>query len=307
VERKRDGVTRDWALLEARLHELARAGRQVVVEARVRGVRRLTSRLIREIDEHRDALVRPHEESTRRIAGLQRSVAEAERTLSELDYLFKAAQDGLARTFEKERETFLGRATATAGVALDRRIEEDADARDLPARAMEAAQVLARQAIEEWRREVAPVAEGLYVKAVARFVDIANDFLRRVADPSDPALAALAESFDPVAGFRTQAHFYFTDMMTVASPTVGARLRGITRAGRVAAVKKDAKEYLDRLVTTNSARVVNDFSEQVLESRRGRQNKRSRRSSATTCAPSFGLRRRPSRTPPLVVPRASRR
>jgi predicted GTPase len=268
VERATGGTTRDWARLEEKLQSLARTSHEVVREARERGVRRLASRLVREIDEHRDALVRPHEESARRVAALQRSVAEAERTLSELDYLFKAVQDGLARTFEKERESFLGRALPVSVGVLDRRIDEAAAAKDLAALATEIAQIVARGSVDEWRREVAPVAEQLYAKAVGRFVEIANDFLRRVADPRDPALAALPESFDPVLGFRTKPRFYFTDLLAVASPSLGARLGGITRAGRLAAAKKDSKEYIERLLSTNSARVVNDFSEQVLESRR---------------------------------------
>jgi GTP-binding protein EngB required for normal cell division len=266
VERVREGPTRDWQTLEALLLEHATA--EVVSDAEERGVRRLGSKLLREIEEHRAALLRPQEESDRRVELLRTSVAEAERTLSELDYLFRSVQDGLAQTFEKERTGFLRRAIPEAMTSLEKRVREGAESKDLPARAMEFAQELATRAVDEWRRSTAAVAEALYAKGVGRFVEIANDFLRRVGDRADPLLASLPESFEPDVRFRVKPHFYFTYMMTLATPKLGTRLASITNAGRIAAVKKDAGEYLARLLETNSSRVVGDLSDQVLESRR---------------------------------------
>jgi hypothetical protein len=94
-----------------------------------------------------------------------------------------------------------------------------------------------------------------------------NDFLRRVTDATDLAIRSLSGSFEPDLGFRSKPRFHFTEMMTVGTPKLGTRLAGVTRGGRVSAAKKSAVEYLSRLLTTNSARVVNDFSEQVFESR----------------------------------------
>jgi Dynamin family len=266
VERMKDGPTRDWPKLEGLLR--VQTGAQVMADAEERGVRRLTSKLLRQIEERRVALLRPQEASDRRVEVLRASVTEAERTLAELDYLFKAVQEGLAQTLDKEREGFLATAIPEARAALDRRIDEEVGSPDLPAHGMEVAQEIAGQTINEWRRRTAPPVEALYAKAVHRFVEIANDFLRRVADPSDQALASLPESFDPDVGFRTTPHFAFTYMMTIAAPKLATRLAGITRTGRMAAVKKNAREYLARLVATNSARVVGDLSDQVLESRR---------------------------------------
>jgi hypothetical protein len=266
VERMNDGRTRDWAKLEALL--LGQSSANLVRDAEDRGVRRLVGRLLRQIEEHRAALLRPEDESDRRVQLLRASIAEAERTLSELDYLFKATQDRLAQTLDKERERFLASAIPKATVDLDRRIEGAAQLSDLPARGMALGQEIASQAIDEWRRTTAPTTEALYAKAVRRFIEIANDLLRRVADPTDPVLASLPESFDPDVGFRTKPHFTFTYMMTLSAPKLGTRIAGIIRPGRVSAVKKNAREYLVRLMTTNSARVVGDLSDQVLESRR---------------------------------------
>ncbi|MEO7111375.1 MAG: dynamin family protein [Polyangiaceae bacterium] len=266
-ERVTQGPTRDWTKLETALRELARAGVEVIEQAEDRGVVRFASALQRHLDEQRDALVRPQEESAQRIERLRRSVADAERTLSELTYLFTSVQDNLARSFESERERFIEHALPEVTAQLRQRIATEPDTKDLGHRAMETAQVLAKDAVETWRASMIPVAEKLYAQAVRRFVDIANDFLRRVADPNDAALAALPESFEPNLGFRTKAHFFFTDLLTIASPNL-ATLLGFTRDRRIAAITKQATKYLDRLMTTNSSRAANDFSEQVLESRR---------------------------------------
>ena len=268
TERVKVGPTRDWAQLEAILGRLARGSADVVLQAEDRGVRRLATKLLREIDEQRDALTRPQEESVRRVAALRKTVAEAERTLTELDYLFTAVQDTLAREFERERERFLEEAAPMATQALDTAIEAGADAKDVATHGMESAQVIARRDVENWRGQMVPVAGRLYERAVARFVEIANGFLERVADSTDPTVTGLPRSFEPSLAFRTKARFCFTDMLTIATPKLSTRLAGITRAGRIAAVKKDARAYIVRLLTTNSARVANDFSDQVLESRR---------------------------------------
>ncbi len=97
--------------------------------------------------------------------------------------------------------------------------------------AMEAAQVIARQAVTDWRGRMAPVAEDLYKQAVARFVEIANGFVRAVADSENPALVGLPGSFDPNLAFRTKAHFYFTELLTLASPKFTTRLATIHTRG----------------------------------------------------------------------------
>ena len=268
VERMKGGATRDWVRLEGALRDLTGGGEEIVRQAEERGVRRLANHLIRQIDEQREALVRPQEESAQRMEILRRSVADAERTLSDLEYLFKSVQENLSRKFEDERESFLREALPVTSAALDRGVDGASDTKDLPAWAMEASLAIAKQSVEEWRSKMTAIAEALYSQAVARFVEMANDFLRRVADATDPALQSLPGSFEPDLGFTAKPRFHFTEMMTLAKPKLGTRLAGLTRASRVSAAKKNAAQYLARLLATNSARVANDFSEQVNESRR---------------------------------------
>jgi hypothetical protein len=89
-------------------------------------------------------------------------------------------------------------------------------------------------------------------------------------DPPGPALSGLPREIDAELGFRARKRFQFHELLTLAEPSAGARLldRLRSRRGRVEAARDDASGYLDRLLSTNSARVVNDLTERVLESRR---------------------------------------
>jgi predicted GTPase len=264
VEKRRGSATRDWGALEAALVRLASEGVEVVLNAEVRGTHRLRERLAREIDEQTGALVRPREESERRIDGLRRSVADAERALDEMGYLFTAVQDRLTRSFQATRDAFLARARKEATGGLVRAVDSrpEGSARE----AMELALSIARTRVESWRAEVAPEAERTYREAVARFVDLANEFLQRVASAGDPALAALPVAFEPDMGFRTKPEFYFNELLTLADPRVSTRLAALL--GSRERIASDAVEYLERLFETNSSRVANDLIAQVLESRR---------------------------------------
>jgi len=263
VERRRSGPTRDWSALEAALVQLASEGSEVVRDAESRGARRLGERLVREIDEQLGALVRPREESERRIEELRRSVTDAERMLDEMGYLFTAAQDRLTRSFTSTHDEFLARTRREAEGELLRALD---GAPEIAARdAMALAQSIARARVETWRASIAPDAERMYREAVARFVELANEFLRRVAS-ADPALAPLSTTFEPEMGFRTKAAFYFTDMLAHSDPKASTRLGALL--GARGGIARDAAEYLERLLETNTARVTNDFATQVQESRR---------------------------------------
>lgn len=78
-------ASRDWPLLHEQLRRLAReAGSQLVDAAEARGRALLAGRLLRDLDEQRDALVRPVAESERRIGTLRQCAEEAERAAQEL-------------------------------------------------------------------------------------------------------------------------------------------------------------------------------------------------------------------------------
>jgi len=271
TERLAQGATRDWTGLEAALAALARqSGRQLVEAAATRGIDRLTDRLLHAIDAHRDALVHPLDESEHHLVALRQAVTQAERALRDLGPLFAAEQERLARAFEAERRKFLADAGPQAIQALQRTPLEREPRHALCGSAMAQARALARQLIEAWHAHVEPHAEALYAQATERFVDLANEFLASLRTSGDPALARLPAAMAPETRFRAERQFYFTDLMAIATPGFGRRLAlwMAPRRAAVAFAQRDAREYLERLLATNSARVANDLAERVLESRR---------------------------------------
>jgi hypothetical protein len=271
TERLASGPTRDWARLEAALGDLAQqSGRQLVEAAASRGVGRLADRLRRAIDQHREAMVRPLDDSERRLAVLREAKAEADRALRDLRPLFAAEQERLARAFGAERRVFLRQAVPAAAVELESAPLGGPGRRGLREAAMERARAIARQRVEAWLQEVEPRAEALYAEATRRFVELANGVLERLRESGDAALAGLPAAMVPETRFRAKRQFYARDLMGVTSGGLG-RAWAVALAPRRAArarVRRDARAYLERLLDTNSARVANDLTERVLESRR---------------------------------------
>jgi GTP-binding protein EngB required for normal cell division len=271
TERLASGPTRDWARLEAALADLARqSGRQLVEAAAARGVDRLVERLLGAIAQHREALVRPLDESERRLAALRQAGAQAQRALRDLRPLFAAEQERLARAFEMERRVFLRQAVPEAVEELERGPLAGRTRRGWRDAAMEAARAVARRRVEAWLREVEPRAEALYAEATRRFVELANGALAALRGSGTPAVAGLPADLLTEVRFRARRQFYATDLMGVADGGIGRALvvglapRRLARA----LVRRDARAYLERLLDTNSARAANDLAERVVESRR---------------------------------------
>lgn len=268
-ERSEGRATREWPALEAALTTLARdAGADLVRSAQERGQRRIAAGLRREIATQRDALTRPIAESEARVAMLSQTINDARRALSDLAYLFTAEQHRLSREFEEERERFLSATMPAASVQLDRQITADSRSSGaLRESAFIAAEQIAEKAIREWLQGIEPRAEELYVRATERFVALAQDFLRRVttSDVSDRA-----EEFESEQGFRKRRGFYFTSLWSVTGRPPGAGLvdKLRTASQQRERARRDAQAFLRRLLESNSARVANDLTERVLESRR---------------------------------------
>ncbi len=273
IEQLAGPPTRDWRALEHALETLACAsGHALVRVAAERGVQRLADRLLQVLDLHREALVRPLDESARGVAALRQAVAESERALTDLGPLFTAEQERLARALNAERRRFLAATLADATRKLAQRMTPvNGPSRGvLRARAMEHARAVAREHVEAWRRDLEPRAEGLYRGVTARFVELVNGFLARLRATGDPVLAGLPAELGPETAFRTPRHFYFADLLVVASagPAGWLMTRLVPRRIALAAVRREAGAYLERLLATNGARVVNDLVDRVVESRR---------------------------------------
>ena len=102
------GPERDWPKLVHTLEHLVRdSGRELVQSAGERGIQRLSEELLAIVDEDRDALLRPVEESERRITSMKQTIAEAERSMRELGYLLMGEQHRLSDFFLDRRKSFL--------------------------------------------------------------------------------------------------------------------------------------------------------------------------------------------------------
>ncbi len=271
TERLEGGApTRDWEALERAVAGLAReSGAGLVRAAEARGVERLGRALLRELAERREALVRPAEESERRIAALERSVAAAGRALEDLGVLLGAEQGRLARDFRERQEAFYPPARDRAVAELERRIA----ALDLPrsrlrAASYGAAQELAREVVDRWRGEVEPAAEELYRCATARFVALANEFLERMAASGEPGMEGLRRELAPEAGFRARSAVQYTELLprtTNALPWLLDLVR--PRRLTLRALATRVGRYLDGILEANSSRVANDLVERAARSR----------------------------------------
>lgn len=268
------GPTRDWETLERSLEHLAReSGAGLVRAAEERAITRLLGRLLAEIGEQRDALVRPVSESERRIAALSASVAEAKRSMADLGYLLMAEVDRLTNRFMADREAFLQAAPQAADRELARFLDTpapDGDSRSLRSRARDAAVDIARRQLDAWLLTEQPAAEALYRGAAERFLVLGNEFLRRFLACGELGPETFPAELGPEAGFRVKSGLYYTDLLSVAQASVLSLVLDLfrTRPGLRRAVGRDTAAYIERLLYVNSARIQNDLIERVRESRR---------------------------------------
>ena len=272
VLRRGSSASYDWQRLHDTLARLARnAGSDLVRAAEVRGIDIYGERLLHAMSEDRSALLRPFAESEGRIATLKRCVAEAERSLRDLGYLLRAEQDSLDQALLARQAEFLGRAMPIARDELRDIVrsfppERAAALRD---RATAAAQDIFRRWLERWRAEEQPAAEKAYAEATRRFVELADDFLQRLATSGEPTLTALPQRVAPEAGLRTRSRLHYTEMLTLMARSPLKRLVDLvrSRAQLRRSVEREVGEYLERLLTTNAARLTNDLRDRIRESR----------------------------------------
>jgi GTP-binding protein EngB required for normal cell division len=268
------GPDRDWPKLVETLRTLARqSGSALAQAASDRGRRRIAAHLLNVVAAQHEALVRPLEQSEQRLTELKQAIGEAEQSLSDLGFLFGAEQQRLSQMFIKRRAEFLGDAKPQAHQDLEREL------RQLPRRggmqfrhdAMHAAQEVARRHLLPWLEAQQREAEESYRRVAQRFIDLANEFLRRLSGAGVAELSQDAHELAEESGFRVRSDFYFAELMHVAAPASPFRLALDSIFGAIGAygrIVADAHEFLDRLLSVNAMRVQGDFDQRVFESRR---------------------------------------
>jgi len=274
AERMEDrGHLRDWGKLLASLQSLiADSGSDLVRAACHRGIERLSEQLLAMVSEDRDALLRPVEESERRIALMKQTIAEAERSMRELGYLFMAEQHRISDLFGDRHKQFFQSAWTEAQTEFDRDLSA-VSSRFGPhyrRQAMHLAQQISRRKILPWLKPEQEEGERQYRAVAARFVGMGNSFLKRLADAGLSELTRMPHALDPERGLRIRSRFTFEDFIGVAEPVSPLRWLAdvfLPLAGARVLIANQAREFLRRLLETNSARVQNDVLNRIQESR----------------------------------------
>jgi len=99
---------------------------------------------------------------------------------------------------------------------------------------------------------------------------MANEFLKELANAGIPELGRMPHALDPECGFRVRSEFTFYEYRDVAQPASPVRWLADLVLGLVGArwiISNEAREFLTRLLETNSTRVQSDVLNRVQESR----------------------------------------
>jgi polyhydroxyalkanoate synthesis regulator phasin len=132
------------------------------------------------------------------------------------------------------------------------------------------AQIIAERHVLPWLQTEEAAAEREYRRVASRFVNIGNDFLRKLSATGVPELARMPNALDSERGFRVPSRFTFEQLLRVSLPASPLRYLADVFLGAVqafAVIEREAREFLDHLVDMNSTRVQSDVVNRVQESR----------------------------------------
>ena len=265
------GPTRDWEKLERSLSLMAReSGAELVRLAERRATSRLGARLVAILGERRDALERPLAESEGRIAALGESVAAAERSMADLGFLSerggRKAREDVRRASGRVSRPQRGR--GPRGPPKGNRRARFGLRWRAPGSRAERGDRPCAAAPRRLARRRGSCRRGALPRAAERFLSLGDEFLRRFLASGEVGPEALPPGLGHEAGFRAKSGLSTrSSSRSPSRPRLAARRPRCTRAARRRAVARDAAAYLERLLSTNSARVQNDLIDRVRESR----------------------------------------
>jgi len=267
------GPLRDWEKLLASLHCLVEdSGRNRVRAACDRGLQRLSEQLLAIISEDRDALLRPIEESERRIELMKETVNEAARSMRELDYLFMAELHRISDLFGGRHKQFFASAWTESETEFGEGLTSVAlgFGPNYRRSVMHLAQEISRRKVMPWLKPEQEEGERQYRTAALRFVEMGNSFLKKLADAGLNELTRMPHALDPEKGFRVRSSFTFEDFIGTAQPPSPLRWLAdvlLPLVGARKVITNEAREFLRHLLETNSARVQNDVLNRIQDSR----------------------------------------
>jgi GTP-binding protein EngB required for normal cell division len=267
------GPLRDWEKLLVSLHRLVDdSGRNLVRGACDRGLQRLSEQMLAIINEDRDALLRPIEESERRVELLKETINEAERSMRELDYLFMAELHRISDLFGDRHKQFFGPAwiESEAEFSKDLQFLALGFGPNYRHRVMHLAQEISRRKVTPWLKPEQEEGERQYRAVALRFVEMGNSFLKKLAGAGLSELTRMPHALDAEKGFRIRSRFIFEDFIGTAQPPSPLRWLAdvlLPLVGARKVITNEAREFLRHLLEINSARVQNDVLNRIQESR----------------------------------------
>ncbi|HUD56398.1 MAG TPA: dynamin family protein [Terracidiphilus sp.] len=267
------GPLRDWEKLLASLHHLVEdSGRNLVRASCDRGLQRLSEQLLAIISEDRDALQRPIEESERRIELMKETINDAERSMRELNFLFMAEQHRISDLFGDRHKQFFGSAWTESAAEFNH------DLLSVPLafgphyrrRVMHLAQEISRRKVMPWLKPEQEEGERQYRAVATRFVEMGNNFLKKLASVGLSELTRMPHALDPEKGLRVRSRFIFEDFIGSAHPPSPLRWFAdvfLPLVGARKVITNEAREFLRHLLEVNSSRVQNDVLNRIQDSR----------------------------------------
>ncbi|MGD0347734.1 MAG: dynamin family protein [Terracidiphilus sp.] len=267
------GPLRDWEELLARLYDLVEdSGRNLVRAACDRGMQRLSEQLLAVVNEDRDALLRPIEESQRRIELMRETINEAERSMRELSFLFMAELHRISDLFLDRRQQFFRCAWTESDTEFDANLPSVSlgFGPHYRRRVMRLAQVISRSKVMPWLKPEQEEGERQYRAVALRFVEMGNSFLKRLAATGLSELARMPHALDPEKDLRVRSRFTFEDFIGTAQPPSPLRWLAdvfLPLVGARKVITNEARRFLQHLLDVNSSRVQNDVLHRIEEGR----------------------------------------
>ena len=263
----------EWPEFRAALDRLASVfGRGVTYQAQQRSAERLAQHLLRAVDERRDALATPLAESEKRLAILSAFMDSVERSALEMAELLSAEQGRSSRALAARRAAFLAEETPVVQALVRQRLAGSAE-QGLAFRhlAVGAATETTRERLVPWLEREQRVAESEYRHTIGRFNSRVKDYLAGLAASGVPELSHIAES--PIEGGKLTAPsgFHFHKLLHIAEPASPFRILGDALLGALRwrdPIRRDADEFVARLMETNASRVEADLNQRLALARK---------------------------------------
>jgi GTP-binding protein EngB required for normal cell division len=267
------GPLRGWDKLLASFHHLVEdSGRNLVRSACDRGLQRLSEQLLAIINEDRDALLRPIEESERRIELMRETIGEAERSMHELSFLFMAEQQRISDYFLDRRKQFFHLAWTESEKEFNERL------RAIPLgfgphyrhQIMHLSEEISQRRVLPWLKPEQEEGERQYRTVALRFVEMGNNFLKKLADAGLNELTRMPHALDPEKGLRVRSNFHFEKFLGTADPPSPLRWLAdifLPLVGGRKFITNEGRAFLDHLLEVNSWRVQNDVLNRIQESK----------------------------------------